>query len=87
MNHSLKSADGGTHIKIVAVSLAVSSVWILALSMVRLHDIGVSEIVAKPTVHAAVKASPAVRMAEATAFVGWAHDVWQPDTAATTRQQ
>lgn len=87
MNHSLKSADSGTHFKIVAVSLAVALVSILALSSVRLHDIGVSEIVAKPAVRAAVKASPTIRMAEATTLVGWTRDVLQPDAAAKTRQK
>lgn len=85
MNHSLKSADAGTHIKIVAVSLAVSSFWILALSAIHLRDIGVSEIVSRPAVYAAVKAPTAVWMAEAATFVGWTGDVWRPAATVTTR--
>ncbi|MBI3701084.1 MAG: hypothetical protein HY242_11645 [Afipia sp.] len=85
MNHSLKSADGGTHIKIVAVSLAVSSLSLLALSAARLHDIGVSEIVSKPAVYMAVKPTPAIQVAEAATFVGWTRNAWQPDQ--TTQNQ
>lgn len=85
MNHSLKSADGGTHIKIVAVSLAVSSLSLLAFSSVRLHDIGVSEVVSKPAAYTAVRASPAIRVAEAATSIGWTRDAWQPDQ--TTQHQ
>ncbi len=85
MNHSMKSADGGTHIKIVAVSLTAASLWMGAMSAMRLHDIGLSEIVAKPAIKIAVKSSPPVRMAEAVTFVGWTSDVWRP--AATVQQQ
>lgn len=84
MTYSWKSAGGGTHIKIVAVSLAAASLWTIAISAIRLHDIGLSEIVAKPKAQIAVKSPSPVRIAEAPMFIGWSKDVWRP--AATVQQ-